>query len=148
MPRLPLDDECRVSPLRRVRVPVPPFFANVRNPAHSYCYLDRSCARDRLRIISRVDRPFSLRVKSLSAISVLEAPNVSVAAVRLPRHSTRSRRQNISHCPQFKTLGSHWKRFGHFRSNPCLEPSALDRTRRLSAAGEGPAVSSGRSVKT
>ena len=62
MPRMPLNDERRRSPLRRLWVPVRSRFATACEAVQSYGYLDRSLARDCLRIIGCVDRPFSLRL--------------------------------------------------------------------------------------
>lgn len=55
MPRMPLNDECRRSLLRRLWVPVRPYFATASDAPHSYGYLDRSSARNRLRIMGATE---------------------------------------------------------------------------------------------
>jgi hypothetical protein len=60
---MPFNDECRGSLLRRLWVPAHPCFAIAPDAVHSCGDLDRSCARYRLRIISRIDRPLSPRIK-------------------------------------------------------------------------------------
>jgi len=68
MPRMPLDDECRCSPLRRLWVPVP-CFATASAAVRSNDYLDPSRAGDRVQIISCVDRPLSLRRVMVSLLT-------------------------------------------------------------------------------
>src|SRR3984885_7839789 len=68
MPRMPLDDECRRSLLRRL--PVHPRLATVRDVVRSYGYLDRSRARYRSRNISRVDRSLSPCIRAVDSTLV------------------------------------------------------------------------------
>jgi len=97
MPRMPLNDECRRSLLRRLWVPVRPYFATASDAPHSYGYLDRSSARNRLRIISRVDRPLALCIRNSGDSSAERAERL-----RCPRQAPRYFRCSRDHVGAYR----------------------------------------------
>jgi len=81
---MPFNDECRRSLLRRLRVPVHTCLPAACDAVHhSYRYLDRSCAGYHLRIISRVDHPFSVHISDISFASPYRN---RVIQIEHPRH--------------------------------------------------------------